>query len=1531
MNNNKIEFQIYDWLEDHDKDKNYIIHIFGRCLNSKSVYVKLTGFKPYFYILLPNEIQVETPSNIDTFSTELFKFIETHIKFNKIKVEIKIEQHKNADGFNNDKKFWFIRVEAFNYYCLRKYKNYLENNEITLNIIKNHKFKLYEANLPPMLRCFHLKKISGCSWVKIKVYELIKENKASRCDIELHVKWEEIIPITKETNAPFIICSFDIECNSIDGEFPRAVRDGDKIIQIGYTYTELGESKPYRQYIACLDDKKKYTADLEEHIIIERFKTEEELLRNFMEEINNHECDIITGYNIYFFDEKYIYDRCTKLGLPPYEFSKLLNHKCKFKEGMKLSSAALGENTLSIWSSPGRIHIDLMKDVQRSYNLSSYRLDYVASNFIKGNITNINKLENKNVELYCDNVNDINIQDYIHIEIFKGVVADEIGSKYLVTDIDNINNKIIIIDKDDNLLNISLTEYKLCWSQAKDDITPKDIFASYKGSSKDRAKIAKYCIKDCVLVNVLINKLEVIAKNIEMANVCFVPLSYLFVRGQGIKIFSLCLKEYNTHGYLFPVLIENKSKCITTGCKTCKKEYINLYQCPECSQDTEQEEFKKEAECYEGAIVFEPIPSVEYEGLAVKDYASLYPSSIIQKNISHETFVEHDHYIKKYTEYIENPINFSKKNKEYSNVEYYTASYKDNLKDANKICIFAKKDNKLGVLPSILNNLLNERKNIKYKMKSEKVQFKYKLLNVKQLAIKITANSLYGQLGSMFSHIKKQELAASTTATGREMLIFAKNYDEEYLPYVINTLKYYYNKNDNNGINKLYEDKEFNIKNISDTLKENIKIYIKSITNLTIQPIIRYGDTDSIFSCYRFKENTILLEESEAIKIWDDVIKFSYELIAPFLDEETNKKVIDIFKKEYLSKKVKDIFKETYLIKKDKDIFDEYEINELIIPIIKDNNSNINKFIKEYMEKSYLPLLWTLVELVEKNNTEMFDNKLLSQIIQMFEKHNIKYTDLHLYKKNTLCNYLENKLLPIINNNIYTEPTIDIINKFTLKVIKEILKPNKIDYLQNDIKLLCKSLLSTTIKDKWEFSIYNKTLHQIVNEYFTNIILDYIKSNDDILSFIKVIINKKVLYEDNIKNELSKYKLNLNKFDKSTKLFIDTYNKYNGRKSINEIIQRFIQTDLKLDFNIDKVNHYNNIIEFITSKLRKDDMSIMTDTKVYIYYWIHSRWKYINTNKKEIRIDIYEGGNAITDKRTVEYTINLGKLSGQMIKLKLEDPHDCEYEKTYWPFIILKKKKYVGNKYENNPDKFNQDSTGIVLKRRDNAPIVKELCNGVINYLINYKDVKNIKNYIQTCIQDMFDNKYNIKYFLQSRSLKSKTSYKDWTRIAHVVLADRIMKRDPGNILQSGTRLEYAVVITDSPNKKKLQGEIIESYDYIKSNNLKIDYLFYLTNQLMNPILQFLELIDKKSINIFNEYINYYSLTAHEKLEIKVKNCIKRIKQLPNIKKTIRRNVFEIKAILLLLKKNNIENKERTKTIINLEKFIKTIFSIKKV
>ena len=58
----------------------------------------------------------------------------------------------------------------------------------------------------------------------------------------------------------------------------------------------------------------------------------------------------------------------------------------------------------------------------------------------------------------------------------------------------------------------------------------------HRGTAADRRIIAEYCIQDCELVNNLIMKLEVFANNMGMANVCYVPLDYIFSRGQGIKI-----------------------------------------------------------------------------------------------------------------------------------------------------------------------------------------------------------------------------------------------------------------------------------------------------------------------------------------------------------------------------------------------------------------------------------------------------------------------------------------------------------------------------------------------------------------------------------------------------------------------------------------------------------------------------------------------------------------------------------------------------------------------------------------------------------------------------------------------------------------------------------------------------------------------------------------------------------------------------------------------------------------------------------
>ena len=69
---------------------------------------------------------------------------------------------------------------------------------------------------------------------------------------------------------------------------------------------------------------------------------------------------------------------------------------------------------------------------------------------------------------------------------------------------------------------------------------------------------------------------------------------------------------------------------------------------------------------------------------------------------------------------------------------------------------------------------------VKKAMKVEKNPFKYKILDAKQLALKVTANSLYGQLGAGTSPICMRDIAACTTSAGREMLILRKNMMKRY-------------------------------------------------------------------------------------------------------------------------------------------------------------------------------------------------------------------------------------------------------------------------------------------------------------------------------------------------------------------------------------------------------------------------------------------------------------------------------------------------------------------------------------------------------------------------------------------------------------------------------------------------------------------------------------------------------------------------------------------------------------------------------
>jgi len=144
---------------------------------------------------------------------------------------------------------------------------------------------------------------------------------------------------------------------------------------------------------------------------------------------------------------------------------------------------------------------------------------------------------------------------------------------------------------------------------------------------------------------------------------------------------------------------------------------------------------------------------------------------------------------------------------------------------------------------------------------------------------------------------------------------------------------------------------------------------------------------------------------------------------------------------------------------------------------------------------------------------------------------------------------------------------------------------------------------------------------------------------------------------------------------------------------------------------------------------------------------------------------------------------------------------------------------------------------GLVLKRRDNCDLVKDVYGGVLNILMKNNDVLMSIKFLKKYLNDLISGHIPMDKLMITKALRSY--YKNPQQIAHAVLAQRIAKRDPGNKPKPGDRMKYVHVVVNAPvGKKLLQGDKIETPEYIVANRMTIDYTHYITNQLMKPLQQ---------------------------------------------------------------------------------------------
>ncbi|XP_069804107.1 DNA polymerase delta catalytic subunit [Dendropsophus ebraccatus] len=271
-----------------------------------------------------------------------------------------------------------------------------------------------------------------------------------------------------------------------------------------------------------------------------------------------------------------------------------------------------------------------------------------------------------------------------------------------------------------DLLQVLLRDYKLrsytlnavsfhFLQEQKEDVQHSIITDLQNGNEQTRRRLAVYCLKDAYLPLRLLEKLMCVINYMEMARVTGVPLNYLLSRGQQIKVVSQLLRQAMKQDLVMPVV-------------------------------------KSEGgEDYTGATVIEPVKGYYDVPIATLDFSSLYPSIMMAHNLCYTTLLQS------------------------GSVDKYGLNPEDFIKTPTGDC-FVKSSVRKGLLPEILENLLSARKRAKTELKKETDTFKQKVLDGRQLALKVSANSVYGFTGAQVGKLPCLEISQSVTGFGRQMI-----------------------------------------------------------------------------------------------------------------------------------------------------------------------------------------------------------------------------------------------------------------------------------------------------------------------------------------------------------------------------------------------------------------------------------------------------------------------------------------------------------------------------------------------------------------------------------------------------------------------------------------------------------------------------------------------------------------------------------------------------------------------------------------
>ena len=309
--------------------------------------------------------------------------------------------------------------------------------------------------------------------------------------------------------------------------------------------------------------------------------------------------------------------------------------------------------------------------------------------------------------------------------------------------------------------------------RGKHPVKAKDMFVAFENNQraifsgegldeakKEMGKVVAYCVEDSELVIDIFEKIHVWFDLLEMSNVVRVSIMEIFTRGQRIRVESLIYNKAYKRGIVFD-----------------KREITNA--------------------TYVGAFVFPPQPG-KYDKVICLDFSSLYPSIIMAMNISPDTLFRPDQMGEVPMEKV-NRIEFDQTVEKVKEVhdqnEFFEVEEAEDSEDEEEVKHFCydyiKREEWEGILPQIERELVSERSAVRKEAAKIEQELEEKeseltekeiegmetvmtILDKRQLALKVTANSIYGYLGNVL-----KEAASSVTGYGRQSIHLVEDYLKE--------------------------------------------------------------------------------------------------------------------------------------------------------------------------------------------------------------------------------------------------------------------------------------------------------------------------------------------------------------------------------------------------------------------------------------------------------------------------------------------------------------------------------------------------------------------------------------------------------------------------------------------------------------------------------------------------------------------------------------------------------------------------------